>query len=194
MQTCTICSKEFKNLGVHSRVHKTDNVPEKVKSEIIEEKKPETDVSVLVAKIEALEKRDEENQAKMKLLYEVADKGRVLNYENKQAGKQPMKVKLGVWNAGIIVGWRTTKDNLIKHPTTGLTVGEEQQFEILLLDKEGQTNKILIDGYPAFSNARYSQRIEVEVVGKKEDWDGNMTFDVILPDGRPLSLDSRFVN
>mgnify|MGYP001586199763 CR=1 FL=1 len=48
----------------------------------------------------------------------------------------------------------------------------------LILDKENNTSKITINGYPQFSNARYNERIEVELTGKKEDFDGKITWDV----------------
>lgn len=133
-------------------------------------------------------------QDQLKMLYEVADKGRVFNYENSRSDKPASKVKLSLFGNGIIVGWRTVKDELIKHPTTGLTVGEEQVYELLILDKEGNTTKATLSGYPAFSNARYNDRIEAEVVSKKESLDGTWTFEVMLPDGRKISLDARFVN
>ncbi len=148
----------------------------------------------LLAKVEALEKKDEENQAKLKMLYDVADKGRVLNYENAQPQKKPFKVKLSKFRDGIIVGWRTVRDELVKHPTTGSTVGENQEYEILILDGQGGTQKASINGYPAFSNARYNERIDCEVVGKKEDFSGNISFEVLLLDGRKINIDSRFVN
>lgn len=152
------------------------------------------DVSALLAKVEALEKKDAENQEKLKLLYEVADKGRLMNYEAGKANKKPLFVKLSRYQGKIIVGWRTVKDMLVKHPTTGAVVGEEQEYEVLLLDEEGKIGKAKISGYPAFSDARYSDRIEVEVVGKKEDFDGKVEYDVRLPDGRITTLDVRFVN
>ena len=152
------------------------------------------DVASLLAKVEALEKRDVENQEKLKMLYDVADKGRVLNYEGQKVGKKPTRVKLSVRGEDIVIGWRTVKDILVKHPTTGLTVGEEQQYEVILLDKEGKTSKIIVDGYPMFSDLRYTERIEVEVVGKREDYQGNITFSVSVPDGRVIDLDARFVN
>ncbi len=148
----------------------------------------------LLAKVDALEKRDVENQEKLKMLYETADKGRIFNYENRNNDKKPMKVKLGVHDGKLVVGWRTVRDELIKNPTTGMTVGEVQEIELLLLDKENQTSKKLIDGYVNFSNARYDERMECEVVGKEEKWDGTVTFHLQLPDGRKLSIDGRFIN
>lgn len=154
----------------------------------------QTAMEKLLAKIEALEAKDQENQKQLKMLTEVADKGRVMNYESKTAEKKPFKVKLSVYKDGIIVGWRVVKDELVKHPTTGLTVGEVQEFELLILGKDGETTKATINGYPAFSDARYTSRIDAEVVSKSTDFQDNVSFDVKLPDGKIIKLDARFVN
>lgn len=153
-----------------------------------------TVVEQLLKKVEDLERRDEENQKKLTMLAAVADKGRVFNYESNQVDKKPVRVKLSVFGGGLIVGWRTLKDELIKHPSTGAIVGEEQAYEILVLDKEDKTTKVVLGSYPAFSDARYSERIEAEVVSKKEGWDGSLMFDLKLEDGRVITLDARFVN
>ena len=155
---------------------------------------PNAELETLKAQIEALTKQNEENQKTMKMLYEVADRGRVMNYESNQAVKKPFRVKLAKYNGGIIVGWRTIRDTLVKNPTTGRTVGEEQEYELLISMPDGSIAKQGIIGYPAFSDARYTERVECEVRGKREDFDGKITFDVSLPDGREVSLDSRFVN
>lgn len=162
------------------------------------EEKPKDETTELLktmaAEIQSLKAKDEENQKTLKMLYEVADKGRVYNYENSQPKKQSSKVKLSVFNGQIMIGWRSVKDEKIFHPQTGKQIGENQEYELLLIDKEGNKSTVTLHGYETFSNARYTERIEAEVVSKKEDWQGNYTFDIKLPDGRVISLDSRFVN
>jgi len=133
-------------------------------------------------------------QEQLKMLRAVADKGRIYNYENQRTEKKPFKVKLSIYKDQLIIGWRTLKDELIRDSRTGATIGETQQYEIKLLNREDKIQDILIDGYVSFSNARYAQRIDAEVVGTKESWDGEQTFDLRLPDGRVISLNSRFVN
>jgi hypothetical protein len=169
------------------------------KTEVFEEKKEKVEVNRaaldnLITEVETLKARDIENQQKLKMLYDVADKGRVFSYESRISEKQPLRVKLSVYDGKLIVGWRTVKDELVKNPTTGLTVGEVQEYELLLLSKEGETHKQIIHGYVAFSSARYDSRIEAEVVSRKESWDGNMIFELLLPDGRKVDLESRYVN
>ena len=143
----------------------------------------EGEVDALKAKIAELEN----------LVRQTADKGRLFNYDAARAERKPLRVKLSAYGGGIIVGWRTLKDELIKDPNTGRTIGESQEYEVLV-DKNGETIPVQIKGYPAFSDARYTNRVEAEVVGKKEEYDGRTTFDVRLPDGRVIPLDSRFVN
>jgi hypothetical protein len=151
-------------------------------------------VNKLLEKVEELERKDIENQKQLKMLYDVADKGRIFNYENQKKDKQAIKVKLSVFRGGLIVGWRTMKDELIKHPTTGLVVGENQEYELLILGKDGQTTKVIVNSYPAFSEARYVERVECEVVSRKEDYNGNISYDLLLPDGRQITLASQFIN
>ncbi len=153
------------------------------------------DMKALRDKVESLEQSEVKNQETIKMLTEVADRGRMLNYQSKKdPTKKPMKVNLSVYDDRILVGWRTLKDRLITNPTTGLTIGEEQEYELILLDKESSIHKEIIQGYPRFSDIRYSERVEGEVVGKREDLEGKIDYDVLLPDGREISVDSRFIN
>ena len=161
---------------------------------IPEPNKPQVDVAALIEKVDALVKKDEATQKELGMLRAVADKGRVFNYENKGAAKKQMFVNLSVYDGKVIVGWRTLKDVLVKNPTTGRTVGEEQEYEILLLNDDGTIEKATINSYARFSEVRYSERIEARVTGKREDENGNFTFSVELPNGRTVDLDARFLN
>lgn len=135
-------------------------------------------------------------QEQLKMLKEVADKGRVFSYENQKAalGKKSRKVKLSLYTGKIVIGWATIKDVLVKNPTTGLTVDEDQQYELLLLGEDNAISKIQIAGYARFSNIRYNDRIEADVVSQSEDYEGKTSFDVKLPDGRVIKLASQFIN
>ena len=133
----------------------------------------------------------------LKMLHSVADKGRVFNYENQQQkgkDKKAQKVKLSIFAGGYITGWRTIKDVLIKHPTTGLTAGEEQQYEVIVLLPDNTTKNVLINGYPQFSDARYTERVDCDVLSKSEEYSGAVTLTVLLPDGRELPVGIQFVN
>ncbi len=133
-------------------------------------------------------------QETLKMLKEVADKGRVYNYESSQPGEKSMQVNVSVYDDKYVIGWETKKDVLIKHPSTGLTVGEEQIYDITLLDKDNAQSTITINGYVAFSNLRYDKRVACNVIGKREGRNGKYAFEVILPDGREILLNSEFVN
>lgn len=161
---------------------------EKVQTEKVQKvQMDKKDYDALIERLAAVEKSN-------KILYAVADKGRLYNEEGKGTEKKPARVKLAVYNDALITAWRTVKDKSIYHPTTGKQVGEEQEYEIVLLNKSGETSKMILNGYSAFSNARYGERVEAEIIARKEDNQGNWTFDLSLSDGRTIQLDSRFVN
>ncbi len=168
--------------------NKTKEAEPKNETAPVPETVPEVNVQEL---LETVEKQSEQ----IKMLTAVADKGQMLNYQSKQAqGKKPMKVSLSIYDEKIVTGWRTIKDMPIFNPTTGLQTGEVQEYEIVLLDKEGKTSKGSINGYKRFSDMQYNERIEVEVVGKNEDYDGKIEYEVLLPDGRQIKIDTRFIN
>lgn len=153
--------------------------------------KPEKDT------VEISRKEWQDTQNKLRMLVEVADRGRVFNYENQQNAqtKKPLKVKMSLFGGGIIVGWQTLKDELVKHPTTGLTVGEQQEYELLIQDDEDKIQKVRVNGYPTFSNARYNEREECEVISKSESYNGEVSYDLQFPSGRILrAISARFVN
>ena len=99
-----------------------------------------------------------------------------------------------MFDGKFVIGWATLKDNLIKSPSTGLVVSEEQQYEILLLAPDDSISKAKIDSYSVFTDVRYTERVEVDVVSQSEDYEGKLTFDVKLPDGRIIKLGSQFLN
>ena len=159
----------------------------------------ETNTSTTNTMIETIQinkQQWDEVQNQLKMLREVADKGRVFNYESQQAQgqKKAMKVRLSRFAEGIIVGWKTAKDVKVFNPTTGKQVGEEYQVEIEVLKEDGTSQKVVLDGYPTFSDARNAERIEATVVGRKETMNGEVTYDVVLPDGRTIELSEKFVN
>ena len=157
--------------------------------------KSNDDISALVKEIAELRKSREEDQKTLKMLTDVADKGRVFSWEAKQNKTgQPQKVKLSTLGDGVVVGWRTVRDELVTDPRTGRTVGESQTYELLVLGKDGVTTMRTVEGYLNFSNVRYENRIEAAVLSKSTSFDGSMTLDLGLPDGRRITLGSQFVN
>lgn len=176
------------------------NLPQKIKPGATNDESvpPVEDHSIeaIMARINRLESENAAKDAKIAMLEDVADKGRVLNYQSKNnPGKKEMRANISiVGNNSYLVGWRTMKDELIKHPTSGLTIGESQEFELMILKEDDTLEKITVNGYPAFSNTRYDKRVEVEVISKEEDFDGNVKFKVKLPDGRIIGMRAEFLN
>lgn len=154
-----------------------------------------TEMEVLLKEVAALKAQAEEDQKKLKMLYDVADKGRIFSWEQRQqTDKKPQKVKLSTVGNNIVVGWRTVRDELISDPRSGRTIGENQEYELLLLDKEGGKTTKRVEGYLNFSNIRYENRIEATVLSKSVSFDGKTSLELGLPDGRTASLDAAFVN
>lgn len=145
-------------------------------------------------RIEELERANQEMMKKIEILYAVADKGRVFNYENRNQEKKQKEFKLSTQDGKIMIGWRTAKDEEIFDPRTSTKVGETQIMEILWLDKEGNKSTETVNGYGNFTKIKYANRIVCREVKWSEDFAGNIVYDVSLPDGRIISLDSRFVN
>ena len=163
-------------------------MPRKKKEEISEEvEQPET-ISIPKAEWENVQKT-------LEMLKSVADKGRVYNYESQQkTDKKPKRVKLSFHNGGLIIAWETQKDELVKHPVTGATVGENQQIQVKILMPNGDIVSKDFNSYVSFSNARYDERVECEVIGISEDYNGKITWTLALPDGRHITLSPNFVN
>lgn len=136
-------------------------------------------------------------QEKLKMLEEVADKGRIFDYQSKNAPtKHPLSVKVSVYNDKYIIGWRTLKFELGRNPQTGRTTfaGETAEYEIKLLDNEGVESTEKISGYNAFSDARYDKRVECPVLSKKESANGELFYEVSLPNGKSYDFNGRFIN
>lgn len=134
-------------------------------------------------------------QKTLEMLKNVADKGRVYNYESQQkTDKKLKKVKLSNYDGGYIIAWETQKDELVKHPVTGATVGENQQIQVKILMPDGDIVTRDFNSYVSFSNARYDERTEVLVAGTSEDYNGKILWTLELPDGRNLQIDPRYVN
>lgn len=134
-------------------------------------------------------------QETLKMLTSVADKGRVYNYESQNnTEKKLKKVKLSKYNGGFVIAWEVQKDELVKHPITGATIGENQQIQVKILMPNGDIIAKDFSSYASFSNARYDERAECTVIGSSEDYNGKILWTLALPDGRNLTIDPRYVN
>ena len=128
-------------------------------------------------------------------VYGTADKGRAMSFEKKQTPeKKPFRVNLSRYAGGYITGWKTVNDDKVFNPTTGKQVGEVYTVELAILKPDGITEVATVSGYKKFDDVRYADRVDCEVVGRSEDYDGTTKFKVQLPDNRVIDLDARFVN
>ena len=209
IKECKICGIQSGALHMHMKTHNQNNMEKTANDPIVIGETLKNDINSTLTnnpvfqgsfdapKSEMVQVSKEQLDGimnKIKMLEAVADKGRVFNYENSNIQKKPLKIKIAIFQKKYIIGWQTVKDISVYHPTTGKQVGEQQEYELLLLDSEGKESKVSLNGYPAFSDARYAERVECEVYGKKEGYDGNIDFEVVLPDGRKITINSRFAN
>lgn len=172
-------------------------LPEELPEEMGDAKgSPETTKPTPEPETISIPKAEWENvQKTLEMLKSVADKGRVYNYESQQkTDKKPKRVKLGKYDGGYIIAWETQKDELVKHPVTGATIGENQQIQVKILMPNGDIVSKDFSSYVQFSNARYDERISVDVIGTAEDYNGKITWTLELPDGRHITLNPAFVN
>ena len=148
-----------------------------------------TDFDALLKRMEGLE-----NQNKM--LVEVADKGRVMDYETRKSAsdKKPVKVKLPVHGGGIVIKHLPIKDTLLYGPIHGNPIGEQQEYKITILMPDNAQVEQTVQSYSRFSSVRYDERVEVEVIGRREDERGELFYTLRLPDGRDIEVGTRFVN
>ena len=136
-------------------------------------------------------------QEQLKMLTEVADKGRILSYQTKNANnKKPVTVKVSIYDDKYIIGWKTLKFELGRNPQTGKAIwgGETAEYEVKLMDKEGAESTEILRGYSAFSDAKYDNRIECAILSKKETAEGELLFEVALPNNKTVLLESKFLN
>ena len=171
-------------------IEELENMPKDVSDTVTKESNKVESETISVSKTEW-----ENVQKTLEMLKNVADKGRVYNYESAQkTDKKPKKVKLASHDGGLLIAWETQKDELVKHPVTGATIGENQQIQVKILMPNGETVSKDFNSYVSFSNARYDERVECEVIGTNEDYNGKITWTLALPDGRKLLIDPRYVN
>lgn len=140
---------------------------------------PRATLEKLLDRVEKLEKDNE-------ILKEVQDKSKLQRVsELRAAGKLVKNVNLNVLMGKIIVGWRKVKDDVYLDEQN--RIHEEQVIEVIFEDK----SKKELD-YRSFS--RLNSKLKGEVIAEKKDRDGNTNFTVLLPDGKEIDIDIKFVN
>ena len=121
---------------------------------------------------------------------EVADKGRLDEFEKKTAGKNPKKkiVNLQCYKGKVIVAWSNMITNdVTKNPDTKRII-EDQTTELTYED--GTKEKV---EYQLWQSKRTVLKTVLE--SKKEDLDtGETVFTLVAQDGRKFEVNAKFVN
>ena len=164
----------------------------------VEEMRKEDTVSLKKNDFDALMKRLDtlENQGKM--LTEVADKGRLMDYEMKQTAneKKPFKVKLPIYGGGYIVDHQSLtpiESQLIYGQLHSNPIGERQEYKVTILMPDNSLTTHNFATYGQFGSARYEKREEVVVIGRREIG-GKLSYIVALPDGRETEVPDYAIN
>lgn len=157
-------------------------------------KKLTEDKTVMVDKdaLDKLIKTVESQGETIKMLTEVADKGRILHYNSTQGKKQEgTEVKLStIMHEGkqkVVVAWRTTENEVFQDPLT-MVWKEKQTIEFILEDNT-------IVSLPFLGLADKLTKIKATVVGRTiNDSDGGTTLKVEAENGKTYLIDVQFVN
>jgi len=132
--------------------------------------------------MDRLEKVEEKNA----ILLEAADKGKVARIESlRNGGKLVKSVNVNLINNKVILGWTKVRDDVYFDEQGRLH--EEQSIRVIYDDK----SEVEMD-YRSFS--RLKDQILGEVISENKNREGDTTLKIILPDGRELDLDVKFVN
>jgi len=142
----------------------------------------------LLKTVEEGEKERQQLKTDIEMLKTIADKSRLSWYEEGKKTIGPAVYKLSTFDGKVIVGWRTVKDVVEKHPLTGVRM-EDQQYEIILEDGTKQ----LIKGYNKFADTQYGNQIRAQEI-EKTIKEGKVTLKLKAENGREYLIDSVFVN
>lgn len=151
--------------------------PVTAKEEMIEV--PKTMLDRLLKRMETVE---EDN----KLLKEVADKDKIARIMTLRSGGKLIKtVNLSTISNKVVIGWSKVKDDVYFDEQGRLH--EDQRLSVIYEGGE----KVEMD-YRQFS--RVKSPIKAEILSETKDNDGNTNLKVLLPDGKEINIDIKFVN
>jgi len=139
----------------------------------------EEQVTISKSRLDAFEE-------KMAMLEEVADKGRLANYQSKQGINKTKIVKLSTIDNKIITSWKSIKDEVFK--INGVW-REDQQIEVFYSD--GTSEKITLSDF-----TRRTVKIKCEVKSSTNSVENNKTVTMLNVDfqGSDITIDVNFVN
>lgn len=146
-------------------------------------------LEALLARVETLEKASQEKDNKISMLESVADVNRIARWESQNGKRIVPKARVTFWEGQPVVGWKTVKDEV---RLVGNQVIANQVIKIYTQDPEGNVKEADLD-YVQFQ--RSCQSSTGEVVSKEDSVeDGNTYYSIVMPDGRKIRLDIRFIN
>lgn len=158
---------------------------DKPKKEI---KQEEGMVKVTTSDLENLQKRLTALESDKEMLLQIADKKQLGIYYERHRGKLPSRVNLRTMNDKVILGWRTTQDEVYQDPVT-MRWTEKQKVEVLYED--GTAEEFYLMDYVR----RYKQ-VEAEVKSKiVDEVTGNVALKVVrLDNGKEYTIGVTFIN
>lgn len=142
-----------------------------------------------------LEEKDEE----IDMLKQVADVGRMAQWEDKHRGSILNTVKLGLYDGRAIIGWDKMQKNDVKVLANGNVV-VNQTTRLLLLgdtDKDGKRGKPIekVIDYADFSTSTTMEECEVIKKVREETEDGEvLMYKIRRKDGQELIISPTFLN
>lgn len=127
-----------------------------------------------------------------KMVAATADKARLHSYEQKNKGKVGKTVRVNKWQGNVVMSWDNMERNICEKTPYGTY---KEELEVKLNLDNGESVKI-----PYVESNRHMERedavVESETVTDNYTYDGAQIkmLNVILEDGRRISIDERFVN
>lgn len=129
-------------------------------------------------------KKMEENEKEIKMLKEVADKGRLAHWQSTHEKESPKIYRLTTHDDKVVLGWKMVTNQVWKDSN-----GEWQEKQEIQLSLDNGEKVIL--SYPEFITKTH--KIEARLVGSSQK--GSITFlELETASGEKYVVDSTFVN
>lgn len=138
--------------------------------------------------IKSMQKTIDSMQSEREMLISVADKKQMAQWYSRHQTAIPKEVRLRKIAGKIILGWRTTRDEVYQDPVTQRWV-EAQELEVIFDD--GTTGKYNLRDF----NRLYTQEKAKIAQKMVDEATGDVALKVIsLESGKEYNIDVRFVN
>ena len=153
---------------------------------------PRSALEQILARQKEQEQVNKDQAEKIRMLTEVADKGRLARYEEKnRPGGLLRRATVRTWEGSLVLGWKMTTDEVGLSTVDGRTVLIEKQIVSLYLDtgnKEPEVREV-----PLLDFSRNYKTLPGDIV-KQSKGEFGETYTLRLEDGRNIELDIRFIN